>query len=146
MASSQCRTPFAVRLAGGGAFPDPARARVLFAGVETADAVELGRLATGVRAAASRAGAAPEGGRFHPHLTLARARRPVEATRWLRVLDGYRGPEWTSGEVALVASHLGEGPHRRPRHEVVATFELGRPVAGSTPRARKPPRNGTVAG
>jgi len=130
------RTPFGVRLAGGGAFPDAARAKVLFAGVEADDGVELARLATGVRAAASRAGAAPDGGRFHPHLTLARSRRPVEATRWLRVLGSYRGPQWQAEEVALVASHLGEGPRRRPRHEVVETF----------PVARKPPRNPTVAG
>lgn len=139
------RTPFGVRLAGGGAFPDAGRAKVLFAGVET-DGVELERLAVGVRAAASRAGAAPDGGRFHPHVTLARSRRPVEATRWLRVLVGYRGPQWQAEEVALVASHLGEGPRRRPRHEVVETFPLGQRAAASAPRARKPPRNGPVAG
>jgi 2'-5' RNA ligase len=118
------RTSFAVRLAGGGAFPDPARAKVLFARVET-DGDELGRLATGVRAAAGKAGAAPDGGPFHPHVTLARTGRPIEATRWLRVLDAYRGDPWQAGEVALVGSHLGEGPKRRPRHEVVATFEVG---------------------
>jgi len=117
------RTPFPVTLAGGGAFPDPVRAKVLFARVET-DGPELGRLATGVRAAAGKAGAAADGGRFHPHVTLARAGRPVEATRWLRVLDAYRGETWPAEEVALVASYLGEGPRRRPRHEVVDTFPL----------------------
>ena len=53
--------------------------------------------------------------------------RPVEATRWLRVLSAYEGPEWTVDEVELVASHLGEGPRNRPRHEPVATFALGVP-------------------
>ena len=85
------------------------------------------RLPTGARAAAGKAGAAGDGGRFHPHVTLARTGRPVEATRWLRVLDAYRGPTWRADEVALVASHLGEGPRRRPRYEVVGTFPLGRP-------------------
>jgi len=118
------RTAFPVALVGGGAFPDPARAKVLFARVES-DGPELGRLATGVRAAAGKAGAAPDGGPFRPHVTLARSGRPIEATRWLRVLDSYRGDAWAADEVALVASHLGEGPRRRPRHEVVATFELG---------------------
>jgi 2'-5' RNA ligase len=117
------RTPFPVTLAGGGAFPDPARAKVLFARVET-DGSELSRLATGVRAAAGKAGAGPDGGPFRPHVTLARTGRPIEATRWLRVLDAYRGQPWLAEEVALVASYLGEGPRRRPRHEVVATFGL----------------------
>ena len=118
------RTRFRVTLASGGAFPNAARAKVLFVDVET-EGVELRRLATGARAAATKAGAAPEGGPFHPHITLARTRRPVEATRWLRVLDAYRGPEWQVDEIALVASHLGEGPRKRPRYEVVETFPLG---------------------
>lgn len=129
------RTPFGARVVGAGAFPDAARAKVLYAGVETDDGVELARLATGVRAAANRAGAVPDGGRFHPHLTLARTRRPTEVTRWLRVLAAYAGPPWSAEEITLVASHLGEGPRRRPRYEVVGAFPLG-----------KPPRNGTVAG
>jgi 2'-5' RNA ligase len=119
------RTPFLVTLAGGGAFPGPVRAKVLYAGVET-EGVELDRLATGARAAATKAGARADGGRFHPHVTLARIGQPVEATRWLRVLDAYRGPTWQAAEVALVASHLGEGPRRRPRYEVLETFPVGR--------------------
>jgi 2'-5' RNA ligase len=145
------RTPFEVALAGGGAFPDAGRARVVYVGVDTSSGsatgpgtggVELGRLATGARAAAGRAGAAPDGGRFRPHVTLARSRRPVEATRWLRVLDAYRGPTWRVGEVALVVSHLGEGPRRRPRHEVLDTFEVGgsagrpAPEKGNGPETR----------
>jgi 2'-5' RNA ligase len=118
------RTPFAVTLAGGGAFPGPARAKVVYVAVES-PSEELDRLATGARAAASRAGAEPDGGRFRAHVTLARAPRPVEATRWLRILDAYRGPTWQAAEVSLVASHLGEGPRRRPRYEVVETFPLG---------------------
>lgn len=120
------RTRLPLSVVGGGAFPNPARARVLYAGLETSAEEELRRLATGARAAAAKAGAGDEGGRFHPHLTLARLRRPVEVTRWLRVLDTYRGPAWTAEEVALVQSHLGEGPRRRPRYEVIESFPLGR--------------------
>lgn len=120
------RTTFPVTLAGGGAFPNPGRAKVVYAGVDT-DRVEVGRLATGTRAAASKAGIEVDGGRrFHPHVTLARTGRPVEATRWVRVLDAYRGPTWEAREVALVQSHLGEGPRRRPRYETVGTFPLSR--------------------
>lgn len=120
------RRGFTLSVVGGGAFPNPARARVLYAGLETDAGEELRRLATGARAAAAKAGAGDEGGRFHPHLTLARLRRPVEVTRWLRVLETYRGPVWAAEEVALVQSHLGEGPRKRPRYEVIESFPLGR--------------------
>ena len=120
------RRAFELRVGGGGAFPHPDRARVLFARLERDDTsgTELERLATGCRAAMSRAGAAVDGQRFRPHLTLARLGHPDNVTSWVRLLDSYRGPEWRVEEVALVASHLGEGPRRRPRHEVLATYDL----------------------
>jgi 2'-5' RNA ligase len=121
------RTPFGARVAGGGAFPDPARARVLWAGLGLAEeaGTELERLAAGARAAASRVGVVVDGQRFRPHLTLARPGRAQEVSRWVRLLDAYAGPEWTADRVVLVASHLGEGPRRRPRHEVVAELTVG---------------------
>src|SRR4051794_8908995 len=136
------RTQMEARIAGGGAFPNVGRAKVLFAGVETeaGDEEELRRAATGARAALAKAGAEVDGQRFRPHLTLARMGRPVEATNWVRLLDGYAGPTWQIEELALVGSHLGEGPRRRPRHEVVETFTLGR--AGSGPAPRSAPQRG----
>jgi RNA 2',3'-cyclic 3'-phosphodiesterase len=121
------RTPFATRVAGGGAFPSAGRARVLWAGLELDDAgrTELDRLATGARAAASRTGIAVDGQRFRPHLTLARLRRPTEVSNWVRLLDAYAGPPWTAATIALVASHLGEGPRGRPRYELVEELPLG---------------------
>lgn len=109
-------------IAGGGAFPHIGRAKVLWGGVEPEDPIGLEKLARGCRAAGAIVGAAPAGDRFRPHLTLARINPPIEATKWVRVLDAYRGPSWPIGDVALVESRLGEGPNRRPRHEVVATF------------------------
>jgi RNA 2',3'-cyclic 3'-phosphodiesterase len=124
------RHPMRATVAGGGAFPNVARARVLWAGVEL-DTVgldegeELRRLATGCRAAASKAGIEVAGERFKPHLTLARmGSRPVEATSWVRLLDAYRGPAYDLDEITLIASHLGEGPRKRPRYEVLETFAL----------------------
>lgn len=119
------RSPMPARIVGGGAFPNPARARVLYAAVDT-DQVGMAQLATGARAAMAKAGADVEGGKFRAHLTLARLNRPIEATRWIRVLEAYRGPEWQAQEIALIASYLGEGPRKRPRHEIVETFPLGR--------------------
>lgn len=121
------RRPVPTRIAGGGAFPDAARARVLWAGLDVDDAgrTELARMATGARAAASRAGIAVAGQRFRAHLTVARLGRPAEVSRWVRLLDAYAGPDWVADRFYLVASYLGEGPRGRPRYEVVDSFDVG---------------------
>lgn len=130
-AADRRRTP-TLRIAGGGAFPHPDRAKVLYAAVQASDgdAVELDRLATGARAALGKAGAQVDGRgarrtqRFRAHLTLARLGHPDNVTSWVRLLDAYTGPEWPVAEIALVASYLGEGPRKRPRYEVLATLPL----------------------
>ncbi|WP_377643700.1 RNA 2',3'-cyclic phosphodiesterase [Oryzobacter terrae] len=115
--------PLSLSLSGGGCFPDVTRARVLWAGIEGGEA--LAPLARSVRSACSVVGAAPEGGPFLPHVTLARVARPLDASRWVRVLDGYRGPSWTVEDVTVVASHLPRERGHRPRHEVLARLPLG---------------------
>lgn len=124
------RTPVTTRLAGGGAFPDPARARVLWTGLDLdgPGRTEVGRMATGARAAAARAGIEVAGQRFRPHVTVARMRRPGEVSSWVRLLEGYRGPAWRTDRYTLVESHPGEGPRRRPRYEALETFPVGRDV------------------
>lgn len=121
------RTAFPTRIAGGGAFPNAARARVLWVGLDLDETgrTELSRTATGARAAASRAGIAVDGQRFRPHLTVARLGRPAEVSRWVRLLDAYTGPDWVADRIDLVASYLGQGPRGRPRYEVVESFEVG---------------------
>jgi 2'-5' RNA ligase len=120
------RTAFPAAVAGGGAFPNVGRARVLWAGLDLAetDRTELSRMATGARAAATRAGVPVDGQRFRPHLTVARLGQPGEVTSWVRLLDAYRGPAWTVDTITLVASYLGEGPGNRPRYEPVDVFAL----------------------
>ncbi len=120
------RTAFETRVTGGGAFPDPARSKLLYAGLDLTDAArtELDRAATGARAAATRAGLEVDGQRFRPHVTLARINRPVDTTNWVRLLDAYAGPAFTVDRVSLVASYLGQGPRNRPRYEVVEEFPL----------------------
>jgi 2'-5' RNA ligase len=123
------RAAFDTRITGGGAFPGPADARVLWAGLELDDhgRTELARLATGARAAAAKAGIEVGGGRFRPHVTVARLRRPAEVTRWVRLLEGYAGPPWRADRIELVESFLGQGPRGRPRYETVDTFPLRSP-------------------
>ena len=133
------RHPTEARITGGGAFPHAGKAKLLYAGIET-DVEELSRLAEGARNAVSTSGAQVDGQRFRPHLTLARMNRPVEATKWLRLLDTFRGEPWQVEEIALVASHLGEGPRHTARHEVVETFSLGR--AGNAPAPPDAPQRG----
>jgi len=127
------RTAFETRVAGGGAFPNVGRARVLWAGLDLAEEgrTELSRMATGARAAANRSGIPVDGQRFKPHVTLARLGRPAEVSSWVRLLDAYAGPSWTADRISLVASHLGEGPRGRPRYEVVEELALSRSPTSS---------------
>ena len=120
-------TAFTVRLVGAGCFPSPERARVLWLGVDPVGAGHLSELSSQARQVANAVGAAPDGTTFMPHLTLARLRRPIQATRWLRVLDAFAGASWQVTTIEVVASHLGEGPRRRPRYENVATIDLRKP-------------------
>lgn len=127
------RKPLELRIAGGGAFPNVGRAKVIWAGVE-GDCEGLRQLATGVRASCAKAGAPASGEKFTGHLTLARTGHPVEASNWVRLLDAYAGPGWVAEEFALVASYLGEGPRKRPRYEVIESFPLvGGRGAGAGP-------------
>lgn len=120
------RTRFRVALAGGGAFPNVARAKVLWIGLDlSAEArTELDRLATGARAAATKSGIEVDGQRFRPHLTLARTGQPAEVSKWVRLLDAYHGPSWDVDTLSLLESHLGEGPGGRPRYEVLGEYPL----------------------
>lgn len=118
------RPAFELALAGAGAFPDPVRAKALWIGV--AGGLEpLSRLAAATRTAAGRAGIEVAGGRFRPHLTVARANRPVEAGRWLQVLDLYQGRTWTVGGFTLMHSQLG-GAGSRTVHQERAYYQLGK--------------------
>lgn len=122
------RTAFETAIAGGGAFPNAGRARVLWAGLDLDEhgRTELDRLATGCRAAANRAGIEVDGQRFRPHVTVARLGRPAEVSAWVRLLDAYAGPRWRADRITLVASYLGEGPRGRPRYVNVEEFTLAR--------------------
>lgn len=121
------RRPMELQLGHVGVFPNPYEARVLFIAPIVDEQVheELRRLATGARSAAARAGAAPTGGRFRPHLTIARSTVPFEATRWMKVIGTWHSFEWIADEFELVESRLGEGAGGRPEYTRVARFAIG---------------------
>lgn len=130
------RTPeFDLRLGGGGVFPDPFAARVLYLAVTAGDE-SLRALAKHGRAVASTAGAAPDGTRFVPHLTLARTRTRFDATRWLGVLDSFGGFSWRATTLTVVRSHLRQGPRNRSRYEVLGELPL-RQAQGTKERAQE---------
>jgi RNA 2',3'-cyclic 3'-phosphodiesterase len=118
------RSPFQLQVDGAGAFPNPARAKVLWAGI-SGDTGELGRLSTGSRNAANTAGVEVDGAQFRPHLTLARLNRPIDITKWLRIFDGYAGSPWAVSEIELIESRPGQGTGGGSRYQTREVFPLG---------------------
>ena len=93
-----------VRLGGGGAFPNPKRGKVLWIGV-VEGAPLLTQLAAAVGARLGPAGYPPEDRPYHPHVTLARCKRPMDLRPAVAALgEGPVGPAWTVGEVVLFES------------------------------------------
>ncbi len=117
------REPFRLRLCGGGCFPPRRPARVAWVGFESSPALmDLQALV----AAAVDAHLDLEGERrpFHPHLTLARPRRPwprSAVAHWGEAFDGPQGKAFDVAEVHLMRSHLGPGG---ARHEALGAFPL----------------------
>jgi len=68
---------FSLRLGSLGVFPNQRRPRVLWVAVE-GGADSLGRLQSRLEQALGPIGFKTEGRSFHPHLTLARIKRPLE--------------------------------------------------------------------
>ena len=103
------REPFTLSLGGGGAFPDPRRASVLWLGVrEGLDA--LTELATAL--------ARPDDRPFRAHLTLARANPPRDLRQVVAALDACGESEpWTVDELVLFDSD-------RSVHTEVVRFRL----------------------
>jgi 2'-5' RNA ligase len=106
--------PFALRIAGGGAFPRAARPRVLWAGVE-GDVEALTRLARLARRTARAARIDVERKPYVPHVTVARVRRnDVDGTATVAALDLVRGERWQVTDVVLMRSVLGPAPAYEP--------------------------------
>ena len=136
LAEVAARTPaFRLRLGGGGAFPWPVEAKVLWLGVPEG-AEELAQLAERCRTGATRAGVRVDGARFRPHLTLARANRALDTTRLVRVLDTFDADGWDATELLLIESHLHDPGNR---YEVVGRWPLG--SSGETPGSGGEPRS-----
>jgi RNA 2',3'-cyclic 3'-phosphodiesterase len=121
--ASAARTNDALSLsvAGSGAFPGAATARVLWAGI-SGNSDGLDALAAAVTDGACKAGAPPpgDGKGFAPHLTLAHCRRTADLRSVVEALAGYSGMPWAASEIHLIRSLL----RARPRYEVIGTWPL----------------------
>ncbi len=122
----------AVTLEGGGAFPHPGAARVIWLGAAHGEP-GLAALARRVRQACARAAVPHEGGQFTAHLTLARAHQPQRVDRWLTIVDAIPPLSWLVSGFTLVESTLNRGG------------SIYRPVEEFTFGARPRPSSGTPA-
>jgi len=111
---------FTLGFGGLGAFPRPARATVLWLGVDRGSE-ELNELAAVVEETVVSAGFMPEERPFHPHLTLSRIRPPQDVRELVADVPVFPLTQQV-GRVTVFESHLGGGP---AVYEALETFELG---------------------
>jgi len=97
--------------------------RVLWVGV-VGQTERLRRIADSTSAAARRVGLPTAQQRYRPHLTVARARTPVDLRPYVDRLADYRGETWRADRLALVRSFLGQGPDRGSRYETIEELPL----------------------
>jgi RNA 2',3'-cyclic 3'-phosphodiesterase len=112
-AAAEPTSRFELNVEGLGAFPSPARPRVVWAGITAADLGPLGTLRESVVRAATKAGYRPDDPRFHPHVTLGRIRsdrgQPCDLTEIVRREQARSAGSFPVVEVVTYASTLGPG-------------------------------------
>ncbi len=123
LAATRKSVPFVVCLGDCGAFPSPARARVLWVGM-TEGGEEAAVLARRLDARLERAGVRREGREYRGHLTLARLKNPVDCRMLMEELaHGMRdlgGMPFRVEVITLYRSVLGpSGPTYTPLREFV---------------------------
>ncbi len=109
-ASVEPGSRFELKVEGLGAFPNPGRPRVLWAGITADDLAPLEQLRVSVVEAATRCGYRPDDPRFHPHVTLGRLksdrRNPCDLTSLVHREEGHTIGSFTVAEVVTYASSL----------------------------------------
>ncbi len=109
---------FELVFSGVGHFESRRRVRALWVGVDANPS--LIALQARIEAALMRAGCAPDGRRFVPHVTLARlkAAPPSHVGGWLEANSLFRADPVAVSDFTLFESHLGHGgAHYRPLGE-----------------------------
>ncbi|HEX8774228.1 MAG TPA: RNA 2',3'-cyclic phosphodiesterase [Pyrinomonadaceae bacterium] len=111
--AAQSVSAFGLRIEGAGSFPPRGPARVLWLGVAD-DSGALARLHRRLEEECEGMGFAREARPFHPHITLARLRRPAGAQRLaaLHREKGFASSEVAVAHLVLMRSELGPGGSR----------------------------------
>ena len=118
-AVAQRHPPMPTGLTRFGTFPGRGKARVLWVGLDD-PAAGLRRLAGDVALALAGFLEDPEERPYHPHITIARARRPTVAPPALFDAE-VPALRWTIDAMTLVRSHLGGDA---PRYEPLDRWNL----------------------
>jgi 2'-5' RNA ligase len=121
-AIAEATAPFEIGARGVGTFPNPARPRVIWVGLESD---ELLALAARVTEAAVRCGFAPERRAYSPHLTIGRVRSLASPGRLRRSLSEAADLSFGVSRIERVMLYRSEpGPQSSTYHELSA-FPLG---------------------
>ena len=116
---ASCHSPFSLQFGGVGAFPNPARPRVIWVGVKVGGE-KVSALAQDINEALSRCGFPPDNKKFNSHLTIARLKERVNLRPFAslhRQYDEIDGAAMTVHEVSLIRSQL------RPKGAIYTTFQ-----------------------
>ena len=103
----EAQVPFSIEFGGVGAFPNFKRPRVLWVGIKQGDLI-VSRLAKSVNFALKQLGF-PIDNRFHPHLTLARIKTPMNLESLkdvMRQYDTIDGAGLNVNAITLMQSQL----------------------------------------
>jgi 2'-5' RNA ligase len=121
--ATQGQSVFPLRARALGCFPQPARARVLWVGLDDPGQA-LGYLNEGLMAALTPLGFPPEKRPFHPHLTLARAQNGVRASQLWSMLQKYHNLDF--GEFLVTQLHLVQSELQRAgsQHTILRSVTL----------------------
>ena len=127
--------PFTLTLAGVGHFSSKRRVRSLWVGLEPNG--ELEALYDRVESALVRAGLAPEGRKFSPHVTLARLKAvpAAKVADWLAMGAQFTVPPIPVEGFTLLSSFLSSSG---AIYSTVQDFPLGRDPAGEATASREP--------
>jgi 2'-5' RNA ligase len=112
--------PIEIALHGIGAFDKRGRVETIWAGVRPHDG--LARLHRKIDQALTRAGLAPEGRAYLPHITIARlGRGGCDPQPWIARHAGFAGASFTASHFALFESHTS---HTGATYEMVQRYPL----------------------
>lgn len=113
---------FELVVAGCGAFPPRGQPRVLWIGIEDPSG-QLGKLQQALEQECAQAGFPREQRAFHPHLTLARLRKP-HGSRQLAKLQKEMGFEAETVSVSALSVVRSELRSEGSRHTVISRHEV----------------------